>query len=267
MKADNNIDLLLIQMQIHWHDAKANCEKISHRLAQDVRPQDIVLLPEMFNSGFSMQPDKVAETMDGETMQWMRSTAEKYQSVLVGSLAIREEQQCVNRMIWMNADGSYQYYDKKHLFRLAGEHQRYHPGQDRVVIEHRGWRFLLQVCYDLRFPVWCRQQNMDYDVMLLVANWPDARANAWNTLIPARAVENQCYVAALNRVGSDARDLVYAGDSQVVDYLGKPLCHLGSESKNNRVQLDYEQLQQSRQQLPFYEDADLFRLNDQNESV
>lgn len=258
MKPQDNIQLLIVQMQIFWHDAKANCQQIEQKLQKDVQPHDIVLLPEMFNSGFSMQPNKVAETMSGETMTWLRNMAKKYDCVIVGSLAIKENGQCFNRMVWMNADGTYQYYDKKHLFRLAGEHERYSPGQERVVVTHKGWRFLLQVCYDLRFPVWCRQKNMDYDVMLLVANWPDARANAWNALIPARAIENQCYVVAVNRVGADAKKLIYAGDSQAQDYLGRTVCHLGDSQENKNVILNYMDLLQSREQLPFYQDADNF---------
>ncbi|HFB67022.1 MAG TPA: amidohydrolase [Aeromonadales bacterium] len=254
------LDLLIVQMKIFWHDAKANCEQIETRLADKITPGMIVILPEMFNSGFSMQPDKVAESMRGDTLSWMQKMARQHQCVMLGSLAIREGKNCYNRMIWMPAEGEMVYYDKKHLFRLAGEHERYAEGEQRVIVNYQGWRILLQVCYDLRFPVWCRQQQMDYDAMILVANWPDTRAQAWNALIRARAIENQCYVAAVNRVGADARDLVYAGDSQVVDFLGDFLCHLEDKERVKRVSLDYSALQKSRNELPFYQDADKFEL-------
>ncbi len=260
MSIQTKLDLLLVQMKIYWHDAKANCEQIETRLADKIKPGMIVILPEMFNSGFSMQPDKVAETMQGETLNWMQNMAQQHQCVITGSLAIKEQGICYNRMIWMPPEGELIHYDKKHLFRLAGEHERYAEGEQRVIVNYRGWRILLQICYDLRFPVWCRQQQIDYDAMILVANWPDTRAQAWNALIRARAIENQCYVAAVNRVGADARDLVYAGDSQVVNYLGDFICHLQDQEKVEQVSVDYGKLNKSRNELPFYEDADQFEL-------
>jgi len=260
MRQAQSINLLLVQMKIFWHDAKANCQQIEARLQGQVHAADIVILPEMFNSGFSMQPDSVAESMDGETMSWLAAMAQKHQCVMLGSLAIREQDGCFNRMIWMTSTGAYHFYDKKHLFRLAGEDQRYQAGMQRIIVKYRGWRLLLQICYDLRFPLWSRQQNMDYDAMILVANWPDTRSQAWNALIKARAIENQCFVAAVNRVGSDARDMVYAGDSQVIDYLGNELCQLGNREQLSRVTLDFAALQKNRQQLPFYLDADHFQI-------
>lgn len=257
MQIQEKLTVQLIQMAIHWHDARANCEQIAQRLQNQLKA-DIVVLPEMFNSGFSMQPDKVAETMDGYTVNWMREMATKLDSVMVGSVAIREANNCYNRMIWMPAEGEPVIYDKKHLFTLAGEDKSYAAGEKRVVVNFNGWRILLQVCYDLRFPVWCRQQSMDYDLMLLVANWPDARANAWNGLIPARAIENQCYVAAVNRVGEDARQLKYAGDSQLMDYLGSEMKHAGNEETILTVELSHAELLKSRIELPFHKDADPF---------
>ncbi len=257
MKIKQVLKLQLVQMAIHWHDAKANCEQIEKRLIGQPKA-DIIILPEMFNSGFSMQPDKVAETMDGYTVNWMRQMAVRHKSVIVGSVAIREEGNCFNRMIWMPPDSEPSCYDKKHLFSLAGEDKRYVAGEQRVIVKYQGWRILLQVCYDLRFPVWCRQQSMDYDLMLLVANWPDIRANAWNGLIPARAIENQCYLAAVNRVGEDARKINYAGDSQVVDYLGRELSHGTNKEVVSTIELSYAELIQSREELPFYKDADSF---------
>ena len=249
------LNIQLLQMAIHWHDAEANCKQIERRLS-DQPEADIIVLPEMFNSGFSMQPDKVAETMDGYTISWMRKLASTKNSVVVGSVAIREQGDCFNRMIWMQPNGEVQSYDKKHLFAMAGENERYKAGNKRVVVKYKGWNILLQVCYDLRFPVWSRQQQLDYDLMLLVANWPDARANAWNGLIPARAIENQAYVAAVNRVGEDAKGLKYAGDSQIIDYLGISLGNAKSEETVLNVKLDHNQLSKSRLDLPFQQDAD-----------
>jgi len=255
MAVQQQLNLQLLQMAIHWHDAKANCKQIESRLS-DQPEADIIVLPEMFNSGFSMQPDKVAESMEGYTVSWMRELAHAKNSIVVGSVAIKEDEDCFNRMIWMEPNGKIQYYDKKHLFAMAGENERYKAGNKRVVVNYRGWNILLQVCYDLRFPGWCRQQSLDYDLMILVANWPDARANAWNGLIPARAIENQSYVAAVNRVGEDARGLKYAGDSQIIDYLGNSLKNASSKEVILNFELDYSKLMESRLELPFQQDAD-----------
>ncbi len=282
MKIKEKLIIKLVQMSIHWHHAEANCSQIEQRLKQPTPKNnspsldsndnaskehretavnaDIIILPEMFNSGFSMQPDKVAETMDGYTVNWMHSMAKKFNAVIVGSVAIKEQGDCFNRMLWVTPDGSVVHYDKKHLFAMAGENKRYRAGDKRVVVNYQGWNILLQVCYDLRFPVWCRQQSLDYDLMILVANWPNARANAWNGLIPARAIENQAYVAAVNRVGEDARGLVYAGDSQLIDYLGKQLLHADDEEVVLTWELDYNELQRSRIQLPFHKDADRIKI-------
>jgi predicted amidohydrolase len=255
MPVQKLLHIQLLQMAIHWHDAEANCKQIEMRLS-DQPDADIIVLPEMFNSGFSMQPDKVAESMEGYTVKWMHQLAKAKNSVIVGSVAIREEEHCFNRMIWMEPSGAVQFYDKKHLFAMAGEDDRYTAGNKRVVVKYRGWNILLQVCYDLRFPGWCRQQSLDYDLMILVANWPDARANAWNGLIPARAIENQAYVAAVNRVGDDARGLNYAGDTQLIDYLGKTLANANAEESVLNFKLDFSLLCKSRMELPFQHDAD-----------
>ncbi len=258
MHNQDALSIQLVQMEIYWHDARANCSQLEERLLSQTEHSDIILLPEMFNSGFSMRPDQVAESMHDETVQWMAAMAKKLDTVIVGSLAIREDGDCYNRMIWMPPSAKYQYYDKKHLFAMAGEHERYRAGTERVVVQYKGWRILLQVCYDLRFPVWCAQQGDDYDLMLLVANWPDARASAWNKLLPARAIENQAYVAAVNRVGADARDLVYAGSSQLLDPLGDTLINLGDKQGVSCYSISLDTLKQSREQLPFLKDAEAF---------
>jgi len=258
MTHQDRLKIQLIQMQIHWQDAKANCLQLEKKLLEQQDGSDIILLPEMFNSGFSMRPDKVAEAMDGETMAWMATMAAKLDAVLVGSLAIRQDKGCYNRMIWMPSDGNFIIYDKRHLFAMAGENQRYLAGTERVIVCYRGWRILLQVCYDLRFPVWCRQQGEEYDLMLMVANWPDTRADAWNKLLPARAIENQAFVAAVNRVGEDARELLYAGSSQIIDGMGKTLINLGDKEDVVSCSVSLNELRTLRKALPFLQDRDFF---------
>ncbi len=248
----------LVQAELVWEDAQANCERLAEMMRE--APADISLLPEMFNSGFSMSPAKVAEPMTGETVTWMRQQAASLNRVIAGSLAIREGDACYNRFLWVTPEGVIKYYDKRHLFRMAGEHKRYTAGQRRVIWHWRGWRILPLVCYDLRFPVWCRQQNLDYDIMLVVANWPTPRADAWRKLLPARAIENQCYVAALNRAGSDARGWTYEGDSTVLDAMGRSLLTLGPHPATGVARIDRSHLNEVRQTLPFHQDADAFQL-------
>lgn len=263
MNSDNSdtLTLQLLQTRLVWEDAAANCRQLERALVDSVCG-DVLLLPEMFNSGFSMRPDRVAETMDGPTVQWMGELAKARDQVVVGSLAIRENGSCFNRMIWMPPQGELTYYDKRHLFAMAGEHKCYRSGSERRRVYWRGWAISLQVCYDLRFPVWCRQDPQDpYDLMILVANWPAPRALAWNRLIPARAVENQAFVAALNRVGDDARGWNYSGDSQVVDDLGRQLLNLGERQQLGRATLNKRELKVRRENFPFQVDADRFHLD------
>lgn len=228
---------------------------------------ELVLLPEMFNTGFSMQPQKLAETMDGETVEWMKRVANRHKIILAGSLIIEEEGKYYNRMVWMQPDGHYGTYDKRHLFAHGGEGEAFSAGNKRLVTSVKGWKILPLVCYDLRFPVWARQSPVtqsegvaEYDVLIYVANWPDKRSRAWKTLLSARAIENQCYVVGVNRVGEDGNGNYHSGDSMVVDPLGEVLYHKVHDEDVFTIQLEKEKLVETRTRLPFLKDGDMFQV-------
>ena len=256
----------LVQGATRWHDAAAN-RVYYGGLVRPLRGQtDLVALPETFLSGFTNDTLGNAEAMDGEGLRWMRELAAEVDAVVTGSLVVREGERCVNRLVWMPPDGSHAQYDKRHLFRMAGEHERYAGGATRLVVELAGWRIRPLVCYDLRFPVWSRNrydrtaQAFDYDVLLYVANWPSARRTPWRTLLRARAIENWCYCAGVNRVGADGNDLHYAGDSVVADFAGEALVELGAHEQVVTVALDARRLATHRERFPAWMDADDFSL-------
>lgn len=225
---------------------------------------ELVVLPEMFSTGFSMKPTQLAETMEGETVSWMKRIAAARKIILAGSVIIEQEGKYYNRLIWMLPNGQYGYYDKRHRFAFAGEDAHYTAGNRRVVAQVNGWRVNLLVCYDLRFPVWGRQQLQDggpeYDLLLYVANWPQRRSHAWQTLLQARAIENQCYVVGLNRVGNDGNDIYHSGDSMVVDPLGQTLYHKADAEDVFTITLQKENLDEVRNKFPFWKDGDSFNL-------
>ena len=221
------LTVAVLQTSLHWQDSAANRAHFSELLPQAL-PADLIVLPEMFNSGFSMQAEVFAESMSGPTMQWLREQAAQFDVAICGSLAIRldaavdDHAGIVNRLVFVQPSGDVEYYDKRHLFRMGQEHQHYQAGQQRKIVSFRGVRFLLQVCYDLRFPVFSRNCG-DYDAILYVANWPQERSRIWSTLLAARAIENQAFVIGCNRVGQDGNQLNYSGDSVVLDFVGLPL--------------------------------------------
>jgi omega-amidase len=227
---------------------------------------DLVVLPETFTSGFSNDAIGRAETMQGESVAWLRALAAEAGVAITGSMVIREDGQVFNRLLWATPDGALQHYDKRHLFRMAGEHHRYAGGRRRLSVELLGWRICPLVCYDLRFPVWSRNRfdpaagRFDYDLLLYVANWPSARRHAWRTLLRARAIENLACVAGVNRVGVDGNDLHYAGDSVVLDALGQPLAELGAQPQTVTVRLSGAALAAHRERFPAQLDADDFDL-------
>lgn len=227
----------------------------------------VVILPEMFNTGFCMHPELFAETMDGETVLWMKKIAAQKKIILVGSLMIAENNTYYNRLIWMLPNGQMGVYDKKHLFAYAGEDQHFSAGEKRLIASVNGWRINLQICYDLRFPVWSRQGKNaetpggpEYDVLVYIASWPERRSHAWKTLLQARAIENQCYCIGLNRVGTDGNDLHYSGDSMVVDSLGEILYHRQHKEEVHTITLYKEHINEVRTKMPFWKDADPFFL-------
>lgn len=250
----------LIQYDIAWEHPSKNLIKLDQILAESDIHSDVLFLPEMFTTGFTMNAPAMAEPMDGTSVEWMQSTARKYQMDVAGSLIIAEDGRFYNRLIWMSPDGIKATYDKRHLFTLAGEDKVYEPGKEKVVVTLKGWNFSPMICYDLRFPVWCRT-NQEVDVLLFVANWPDKRVYAWKQLLIARAIENQAYVIGLNRVGWDGEQHYHNGASGVIDPMGKQLLSLGSTEGIQDGKLDGALHQITRTDLPFLNDADSFQIN------
>jgi omega-amidase len=259
------LSLTLIQTNLHWEDKTANLAMFTQKIAAlEGRPQ-VIVLPEMFSTGFSMNPGKLAETMEGPCVQWMRETATNKKAIICGSLMIEENGLYYNRLVWMLPNGQYGYYDKRHLFAFAGEDRHYTAGSKRLIASVNGWRIHLQVCYDLRFPVWARQQSPawespEYDVLLYVANWPQRRSHAWKTLLTARAIENQCYVIGANRVGNDGNGIYHSGDSMVIDAMGETLYHKADAEDVFTITLEKGALDEIRARLPFLKDADGFAI-------
>ncbi len=256
------LTITLIQANLFWEDKVANLQMLTEKINKITEPTELVILPEMFSTGFSMQPEKLAENMEGDTIAWMRNIAATKKIILTGSLIIKEENKYYNRLIWMLPTGQYWHYDKRHLFAFANEHQHYTAGNKRLIAQVKGWKINLQVCYDLRFPVWARQANAEeYDILLYVANWPERRSHAWKTLLTARAIENQSYVIAVNRVGNDGNNIYHSGNSLVIDALGNELYHKADAEDVFTITLQKENLQETRNKFPFLKDADGFKIS------
>lgn len=267
----SSLRFTLIQTSLHWEDKSSNLRMLEEKIRAIGEKTEVVVLPEMFSTGFSMKPEMLAETMEGETLQWMKRIAGEKKVILTGSLIIEEGGNYYNRLVWMLPNGQCGYYDKRHRFAFAGEDQHYTAGTKRVIASVKGWRVNLQVCYDLRFPVWARQsplhpvergggEEAEYDLLLYVANWPERRSHAWKTLLQARAIENQCYVIGVNRVGNDGNGIYHSGDSMVVDPLGEVLYTKKDEEAIHTIMLDKTHLQTIREKLPFLRDADQFKI-------
>lgn len=255
-----DLDLALIQSELAWHDPAANRVHFQ-ALFEQARGADLVVLPEMFSTGFSMDSAGLAEPEDGPTSQWLLAQAVQLQAVITGSLIIQTADGSYrNRLLWARPDGSLAHYDKRHLFRMAGEHKHFAPGEEQVLLEIKGWQVRPLICYDLRFPVWSRDSHST-DLLLYTANWPAARRQHWNRLLPARAIENLCYVAAVNRVGEDGKGHPYSGDSQVLDFQGDSLLNAEAAAGVFRVRLSGAALAAYRERFPAYLDADDFRLS------
>lgn len=255
-----DLTLALIQTELAWQDPAANRSHFAHLLEQ-ARGADLVVLPEMFSTGFSMDSAALAEPEEGPTTQWLLEQAARIDAVITGSLIIQAADGSYrNRLLWARPDGSLAHYDKRHLFRMAGEHQHYAAGEEQVLLELKGWRIRPLICYDLRFPVWSRDPATT-DLLLYTANWPALRRQHWNRLLPARAIENLCYVAAVNRVGEDAKGFAYSGDSQVLDFQGEALLEAGAGDGVFVTTLSAAELAAYRQRFPAHLDADGFRLD------
>jgi omega-amidase len=314
----STLTITTIQSNLHWEDKEANRQMFEEKIRNLQQKTEIVVLPEMFTTGFSMQTEKLAEKMDGPTVTWMKKLAAEKRIVLTGSLIIEEEGHYYNRLVWMLPNGQYGVYNKRHLFAYGNEDQHYTPGNKRLIASVKGWKINLLVCYDLRFPVWSRQQQTivseqpgesvaagdaahpstvnnpttslgagsaqhldifptpdktpgdsaspaikkiqepEYDLLMYVANWPERRNHAWKTLLQARAIENQCYVVGVNRVGKDGIDIYYSGDSMVVDPMGTVLYTKAQEEDIFTITLQKQELSAIRDKLPFLKDADYF---------
>lgn len=259
-----DLKINLLQDILHWEDAAANRAHFTGILQQLKQP-DLVLLPEMFNTGFTVHPEKVAEEMDGPSIAWMRNMAVSNGFALAGSLIIHEEGRYFNRLIFMHPDGRADFYDKRHLFRMGGEDRHFGMGQKQLIVDYRGWKILPLICYDLRFPVWARNRFIDgqfaYDFAFYLANWPAARSHPWKALLMARAIENQAYVAGLNRVGEDGEGIAYTGDSRVIDPKGDIIASADApQVAILEAVLSYTSLQTFRQKFQVALDWDRFSL-------
>ena len=249
----------IIQSSLFWENPTANRNYFDKKINSITEKVDLIVLPEMFTTGFTMNPSVVAETMKGETVLWLQSLAKAKNSAITGSLVITENNNFYNRLLFVFPSGEIQFYDKHHLFTLAGESKVYTKGNQKLIVEYLGWRICPLICYDLRFPVLARNVE-DYDVLLYVANWPKPRINAWDILIQARSVENLCYTIGVNRTGFDNNNNEYVGHSQVVDFLGNYILEpMESESVFNIV-LNKEKLVETRNKLGFLNDRDIFEL-------
>ncbi|HOZ14650.1 MAG TPA: amidohydrolase [Tenuifilaceae bacterium] len=250
----------IIQSGLEWENPNANKINFEKKIKEVAHNSDLILLPEMFTTGFSMNPQGFADLYPGETSAWMSKMATENSIALTGSYIAKENSNYFNRMIFAYPNGDIVYYDKRHLFRMAGEDKNYSAGNKRVVVNYMGWRILLLVCYDLRFPVWSRNRN-DYDLILLVANFPERRRYAWNSLLVARAIENQCYVAACNRVGDDGNGVKHFGDSQIIDPLGQPIA-IANPNRDEIITatLSLDNLKKIRESFPVHLDADRFEI-------
>jgi predicted amidohydrolase len=256
-----DLTVSFVQTALHWHDAAANRAAIGQQLASLSQPTDLVVLPEMFTTGFSMEAAGQAETMSGPTVAWLREQAAAHDAVVTGSVIIEENGAYFNRLLWVRPDGSLSHYDKRHLFTLAGEQHTYTPGQARLVEDWRGWRICPLVCYDLRFPVWSRNQpTAPYDLLLYVANWPAVRRTAWMTLLRARAIENVACALGVNRIGQDALGHDYSGDSALIDAKGNYLVEANSEAGIFTHTLRRDELDEFRTRFTALNDGDAFEL-------
>jgi omega-amidase len=263
----STLTLTIIQTDLIWEDISGNLNKLETRINALKGKTELVLLPEMFSTGFCVNPVPFAEKMDGKTVNWMKLMAMSNKLILTGSVIIEDGGHYFNRLIWMLPDGTHGYYDKRHLFAFAGEDERYSPGAKRLIASIKGWRILLLICYDLRFPVWARQSRqadpenseIEYDLMIYVANWPERRNLAWKTLLQARAIENQAFVAGVNRIGIDGNNISYQGDSMLIDPMGKILYSAPVNVEDTFTYiLEKEPLNQARTTFPFWKDRDRF---------
>lgn len=260
MSRMDNLKITTFQGYLFWENIEKNLQNIALRLSAIREKTELIILPEMFNTGFSMNAEKLAEPMGGKTMQWMHKIAKQYNCVITGSLIIKDGGKFYNRLIWMRPDGTHEHYDKRHLFTLAREQETYTAGTKKLIVDLKGWKICPVICYDLRFPVWLRNVGGEYDLLIIVANWPERRALHWRTLLPARAVENQSYVIGVNRVGHDGNEIYHSGDSTCIDPTGNVVYYKRDEEDVYTFTIIGDEVTKIRRQMPFLRDADKFNL-------
>jgi len=255
-----NLKVTIIQSNLIWEDFETNLIKFSEKIDNIIEETDLIVLPEMFSTGFSMNPEKFPKTLATDVIDWMTKKAKQKNAVITGSVIFGEHQNFYNRLIWMKPNGSYEFYDKRHLFSFAGEDKYYKAGNKKLICTIGKWRIRPLICYDLRFPVWSRNEN-DYDVILYTANWPERRIEAWDVLLKARAIENQSYVVAVNRVGDDANGISHSGSSQIICPKGEVIANmLPFEENTKTIELNYSELIDFRTKFRVSDDADDFEV-------
>ncbi|MFP4091415.1 MAG: amidohydrolase [Cyclobacteriaceae bacterium] len=262
---NNPLKISLIQTGMYWHEIDANLAMLEEKIWQIGQPTDLILLPEMFTTGFTNAASTLAEPMNSKTFRWMKQQAMQTGAAVCGSFIAKEGRALYNRLLWMQPDGIYAFYDKKHLFRMSEEHATYTSGTERLIVEWKGWKICPLICYDLRFPVWSRNTTNEkgklaYDLLLYVANWPASRSQVWDILLQARAIENLAYCIGINRIGEDGMGISYKGRSIVLNFKGEAMEDLREDEKISTVSLSLQALQEFRQKFPAHLDADAFDL-------
>ena len=255
----DNIKITYIQTDLCWEDSPVNLEKFE-RYFEQIKDTHLVILPEMFNTGFSMNVKELAQPMHGDLVQWLLSQSKKFNFTIIGSAIIKDSEKYYNRLLMVSPNGVINCYDKHHLFRMGKEDENFDAGMRMEIFNHLGWRIRPLICYDLRFPIWSRNRS-NYDMLIYVANWPAARHEVWKTLLKARAIENQCYVVGVNRIGTDGMNISYSGDSVVIDAKGNVVSEIAKNCEGfNTISLLLSELQNFREKFPVHLDADDFRL-------
>lgn len=256
-----DLTLALIQTDVVWHNPEANKKALEAKIKGMAKPSDVIILPEMFTTGFTMDVQENAETESGPTLKWMQQIATQKNVFITGSIIIEEAGKFFNRLYWVAPNGKFIKYDKRHLFRMADEEKHFTGGESSPVVEAKGWKIKPLICYDLRFPVWSRNLNLEYDVLLFVANWPKARIGAWDTLLKARAIENLSYTVGVNRVGQDGIGIEYNGQSIGYDFKGEPVIDKTEQETILYVNLSKTKLVEYREKFPAFKDADSFHIH------
>lgn len=252
-----NLKVTAIQTDLVWENISANLKQLDKQLASLNNTSDIIILPEMFSTGFSMNPSKFAEEQNGPTLDWLKRQAQKTKAVITGSYIVTEAGQYFNRLVWMQPDGEFKTYDKKHLFSLSDEPKHYTAGQKKLIVDYKGWKICPLICYDLRFPIWSRNVE-NYDLLIYVANWPEKRAHHWRSLLMARAIENQSYTVGVNRIGNDGNDYYHSGDTSLIDFAGNIMLHTAHVGGIHTIELDYQKQQAFRNRFQFLADKASF---------